>query len=138
MGESLKHPGIEMQCVVSGKDTNGQVCSYIEKTDYMAGPPRHIHYGQYEIFYVLEGQYRFVGGKEEQVLGPGESLVIPPGQEHAFQAISKDGAKMRFDLLPALKSEEFFEGLSDVIAQEKDIAAYFGSYDSELTGPPLS
>lgn len=137
MTSPIRHSGVEMQLILDPDDSDGQVCAYLERTDFEAGPPLHVHHKQYEIFHVLEGKYRFQVDGAEKVLGPGETAVVSPGQTHAFQAVSPQGAKMRFDLIPALKAKEFFSGLPDVIIQGGDLATFFEKYDSQLMGPPL-
>ncbi|MBZ0167310.1 MAG: hypothetical protein K8I00_10940, partial [Candidatus Omnitrophica bacterium] len=65
------------------------------------------------------------------------TVVVAPGQTHAFQAVSSQGGKMRFDHIPALKSKEFFAKLPLIIRQGGDLGAFFQQYDSQLMGPPL-
>ncbi|MCA9403649.1 MAG: cupin domain-containing protein [Candidatus Omnitrophica bacterium] len=138
MNTPLNHPGIEMTLIVDPASVDGKLCAYEEKTDVNSGPPLHIHHRQHEIFQVLEGQYRFFLEGEERLLGPGQTAVVRPGQTHAFKAVSPHGARMRFDLIPALKSTEFFAMLPQVIKDGGDVPALFRQFDSELVGPPLS
>lgn len=138
MTTSLKHPGVEMTLLLGPDQTNGQVCAYVELTDFQAGPPRHIHQHQYELFHVLEGKYHFSLDGEEQILGPGETVVVAPGQTRAFKAVGWPGAKMRFDLVPALHSKDFFARLPRIIRQGGDLGAFFQHDDSQLVGAPLS
>lgn len=138
MSSPLKHPGIAMILIIDPDSVDGKLCAYEERTDCHGGPPLHVHHRQHEIFHVLEGQYRFQVEGEERLLGPGDTTVVRPGQAHAFKAVSSQGGRMRFDLIPALTSREFFEALPQVIAAGGDLPALFRQYDSELVGPPLS
>jgi mannose-6-phosphate isomerase-like protein (cupin superfamily) len=47
------------------------------------GPRLHKH-PYPELFFVLEGQGTFSDGSEERVAGPGEVVIVPPEQPHAF------------------------------------------------------
>jgi mannose-6-phosphate isomerase-like protein (cupin superfamily) len=47
------------------------------------GPKLHKH-PYAELFFVLEGQGTFSDGSEERSVGPGEVVIVPPEQPHAF------------------------------------------------------
>ena len=49
-----------------------------------AGPLRHRHTVMTDIFYVLEGELAFRIGDEQQVVGPGGFVLVPPGVVHTF------------------------------------------------------
>lgn len=48
------------------------------------GPLRHRHTWMTDIFYVLEGELAFRIGDEQQVVGPGGFILLPPGVVHTF------------------------------------------------------
>ncbi len=54
-------------------------------------PPLHIHQTEDELFQVLEGEFRFVVGKEEHRAGPGEVLLAPKGVPHTYRVESAAG-----------------------------------------------
>jgi mannose-6-phosphate isomerase-like protein (cupin superfamily) len=47
--------------------------------------PPNSHKAAFEFFYVLAGQGRAICGEAEVALGPGASLLIPPGGEHVIE-----------------------------------------------------
>jgi mannose-6-phosphate isomerase-like protein (cupin superfamily) len=47
------------------------------------GPRLHKH-PYAELFFVLEGEGTFSDGTLEQVVGPGEVVIVPPDTPHAF------------------------------------------------------
>jgi mannose-6-phosphate isomerase-like protein (cupin superfamily) len=47
------------------------------------GPKLHKH-PYAELFFVLEGHGTFSDGSEERSVGPGEVVIVPPEQPHAF------------------------------------------------------
>lgn len=51
-----------------------------------SGPPRHVHAEHDEMWYVLEGRFRFALGDREFAAGPGDVVVGPRGVPHTFRA----------------------------------------------------
>jgi mannose-6-phosphate isomerase-like protein (cupin superfamily) len=49
----------------------------------------HVHAGEDDAFYILEGEMIFMFGGEEAAAPPGTFVLVPPGIEHAFR---NDGA----------------------------------------------
>jgi quercetin dioxygenase-like cupin family protein len=45
----------------------------------------HVHGDQDKVYIVLEGQGTFQIGKEEQVLGAGQGVMAPAGEEHGVR-----------------------------------------------------
>jgi len=50
--------------------------------------PMHIHHGEAEIFYVLEGDIVAWAGDDQLSLGAGGALYLPADQQHAFGIVS--------------------------------------------------
>ena len=50
----------------------------------------HVHEGEDDAFYILEGEMTFTFGDEEAAAGPGTFVLVPPGVEHGFR---NDGAE---------------------------------------------
>lgn len=48
------------------------------------GPLRHRHTEMTDIFHVLEGELNFGVGDEQQVVGAGGFVLVPPGMLHTF------------------------------------------------------
>ncbi|MEM6796605.1 MAG: cupin domain-containing protein [Acidobacteriota bacterium] len=53
---------------------------------------RHHHKRMTEVFYILEGEVEFAFDDETVLLGPGDTLTIPPNVWHA--AACRDGGRM--------------------------------------------
>jgi mannose-6-phosphate isomerase-like protein (cupin superfamily) len=45
----------------------------------------HVHEGEDDAFYILEGEMTFVIGDEEVAAPPGTFVLAPPGVEHGFR-----------------------------------------------------
>ena len=52
---------------------------------------------------------RFRMGHKRVVAGPGEVVVVPPGQKHDFANAGNEDALVRVEVQPALRMEELFE-----------------------------
>jgi mannose-6-phosphate isomerase-like protein (cupin superfamily) len=48
------------------------------------GPDLHVHDGEDDSFYILEGELTFVVEEDEVVAGPGTFVLVPPGVRHTF------------------------------------------------------
>jgi quercetin dioxygenase-like cupin family protein len=147
-GEGRKHGHIQLKGVnvnildvkISGSDTEGDLAIF-EQTSLSPGrgTPFHVHPNQDEIFYVLEGSYRFKVGDELFDLSVGESIFLPRAVPHAWTQASEKG-KMMVVLQPAGKLENFFVTMA-ALTEEPDQAAIkkiFAENDMEVVGPPLS
>lgn len=49
------------------------------------GPPPHVHDELHDMFYVLAGTLTVVVGDDEQELGPGTFVCVPPGTVHTIR-----------------------------------------------------
>lgn len=111
-GDVLEHPVTRERLVIrkTTRDTNGalfQADLYFQPGAFVAA--EHIHPLQEEHFEVIAGTLRGrVGGKE--VSGkPGEKFVVPAGTPHTWWNSGEDELHFVAELLPALKTETFFE-----------------------------
>ncbi|MFT7488330.1 MAG: quercetin dioxygenase-like cupin family protein, partial [Candidatus Promineifilaceae bacterium] len=62
---------LNIKCLISGKDTDGRIAVFEEIVAPGAGPPRHTHRTQVEVFHVIEGTLRFEIGGETKDVGSG-------------------------------------------------------------------
>ncbi|MDT7041791.1 cupin domain-containing protein [Candidatus Nitronereus thalassa] len=53
----------------------------------------HAHADQDKVYLVLDGQGSFRVGDQEQVLGPGQGVMAPAGEEHGV--VNTSGARLR-------------------------------------------
>lgn len=73
-----------------------------------AGSPPHLHNGDEEAFFVLDGEYEFVVGDEVVTRGPGTVTKIEKGVPHAFANKGDTPARMIIMNWPADLHERFF------------------------------
>ena len=56
-------------------------------------PPLHIHRTEDELFHILEGEFRFRIGQDEQSYTAGEVLLTPKGVPHTYRVDSPSGGR---------------------------------------------
>jgi quercetin dioxygenase-like cupin family protein len=146
-GEGRIHGHIKLKGVnsnildvkISGSDTNGDLAIF-EQTSLSQGKgtPLHIHHNQDEIFYVIEGSYKFQVGDDKYDLTTGESIFLPRKVAHAWTQVSEKG-KMIVTMQPAGKLENFFVTMAALDHQpsQQEIVALFLENDMQVVGPPL-
>lgn len=146
-GEGRKHGHIQLKGVnanildvkVSGSDTDGGLAIF-EQTSLSPGrgTPLHVHPGQDEVFYVIEGAYQFMVGSERFSLKAGDSIFLPRAVPHAWTQASPTG-KMLVTLQPAGKLENFFVAMAalDHEPSQAELQKHFEASEMKLVGPPL-
>ena len=124
---------------VSGKDTNGDLAIF-EQTSLSQGrgTPLHVHLGQDEVFYVLDGEYVFQVGGDKYRLKTGDSIFLPRHVPHAWTQVSPRG-HMLVTLQPAGKLEEFFVAMAAFKTEPtpQEVAQIFAAHEMKIVGPPL-
>ncbi len=147
-GEGRIHGHIKLKGVnsnildvkISGSDTNGDLAIF-EQTSLSPGrgTPLHIHHLQDEIFYVIEGSYKFQVGDDKYDLTMGDSIFLPRKIAHAWTQVSEKG-KMTVIFQPAGKLEEFFVTMASLNHEPSpdEIAKIFADNDMQVVGPPLT
>ena len=125
---------------VSSADTAGLFAVVVETTPPGSGPPLHQHSREDEWFYVLDGEYRFLVGKEIITVGKGDSLFAPRNIPHTFQNIAKEPGQLLAVNQPG-GLEAFFAELEQACAsgipEPAKLTPIFGRYGLQLLGPPL-
>lgn len=72
-------------------------------------PPPHSHPGNEELVYVLEGTLRYTVGGDTRDLRPGDSMVTPCGEVHAFANPHAEAARALVINTPDIGSDYFRE-----------------------------
>ena len=66
----------------------------------------HYHKETEEIYYILVGQARMtIGGQQEEV-GPGDAIAIPPGEVHTIENIGTEELKFLCCCAPGYEHED--------------------------------
>jgi len=115
----------------------GQMIRFVEgspellvmESSYRAGSPPappHLHPSQDERFVVLSGAVEVKVDGVERTLRDGDELVIPAGTAHEFGGHASEDGTVRWEVRPALRMREFFEGVF-AVAQAAHAAQGEGS-----------
>jgi mannose-6-phosphate isomerase-like protein (cupin superfamily) len=103
---------------------------------------QHVHPHQEERFAVVAGTMRFRMGRRRVVAGPGDVVIVPPGQKHDFANVGEGNALVQVEVRPALKMEQLFEtavGLAEQgrtflggIPRPLDLAVFTREFEDEV------
>jgi mannose-6-phosphate isomerase-like protein (cupin superfamily) len=141
-GREIKIPGVaEISTVKAGGAETGGAVSIHEQWHGPddTGVPRHFHKQLDEMYYVLEGEMRFLLGEEEIVAGPGTFLYIPHGTVHAWRPTGTGSVRQLLIAIPG-GFEGYLDEMQSLPAPEEDPEAWRGlnrRWDAEVVGPPL-
>jgi quercetin dioxygenase-like cupin family protein len=136
----IRLTGTVIDIKVSALDTGGGLCVAEITSLRKGGPARHLHHGQDEWFYVLEGGYVIEVGGERHEPGPGGSVLAPREVAHAWARVGEGTGRLIAALQPAGEIEAFFEDLAKLGAGpgHEELSRAFSSHGMELAGPPRS
>lgn len=82
------------------------------------GARPHRHDRSAEMFYMLDGEARFLSGDEVVTAGAGDLVVVPPGRPHAFAAAPGRDADMLIVITPGVERFEYFRHLQRIALGE--------------------
>ena len=126
------------------RDTNGELFEiefFVRDFALVAARP-HIHTNN-ERVEVIAGRARMRKGREELSLGPGETVVIPPGVVHSIRREGEEFLHFRLQFRPAMKVETMFETVIGLHRDGKNFrhpllaAVLAREHDTYLGGPPI-
>lgn len=109
--------------------------------------PLHVHDGEGENFYMLEGEVRIKIGNETRTMRTGEAVSVGAGTAHSFRVISKEARFLTVttgqfeDMVRSLSRPATTAGLPPQDAPtEEQITALVqtcGAHGIEVVGPPV-
>ena len=79
------------------------------------GAPPHLHRGQDETHYILEGEYRFDCDGRPIDAGPGSVVHVPRGTAHAFTNTGTANGRLLFVETPAGPLERWLDEIGDPV-----------------------
>jgi quercetin dioxygenase-like cupin family protein len=108
-GETLKGPaGGPLTFKARAAQTGGALTAFENEIAPGDGPPLHVHAGEDESWYVLEGTLRFTIGEEQSEAPAGSFVFVPRGSPHCFKNVGAEPARILVMFTPA-GMETFFE-----------------------------
>jgi quercetin dioxygenase-like cupin family protein len=111
------------------------------------GPPLHLHEGEAEAFYILDGELTIVLGQDRLRAAAGAFVFVPPGVKHAFVVESAEARFLAFAMPPG-KLEAFLDelgrpateaGLPPRLDSPPDFALFDAAakrHGQQVVGPP--
>ena len=130
-----------------GAETGGAFAQVEVDDPQGCAPPMHIHHGEEETFYVVDGAVTVISGGERIDLEAGDYALVPRGVEHAY-VVRSERARMLITFSPS-GFEEFFvqEGIpveaddsappvGGVQPTPEEFIRRLAPYGCEVTGPP--
>jgi quercetin dioxygenase-like cupin family protein len=147
-GEGRTIPGTgAITLIATAEQTGGSIGVFEGTSPPGDGPPRHIHYGSDELFYLLEGEFLFLVGERQESVSAGTYIFVPRGTVHAYKAVGTERGRLLMAFIPGgpeRLAEEFVklstegEGVNRSMAEQNKMFAELNEkYDSEFVGPPL-
>ena len=100
--------GLQIIGKVFSEDTHGAYSVIVSTTPPDGGAPPHVHEIEDELFYVLEGSFRFTCGEEQFLANKGAVVVLPKGIPHAFKNVGTTAGRMMNTITPG-GFEKFFD-----------------------------
>ena len=79
----------------------------------------HLHPHQEERFTITAGRAHFIVNGKEQIVGPGETIVVPVGVRHSESNPGTVAIEGVVELRPALRSREMHEAFGGLSAEGK-------------------
>ncbi len=141
-GRQIKIPYVpEISTIKAGAADTGGTISVHEQWHGPddTGVPRHFHHELVEMYYVLEGDMRFLLGEEEIVAGPGTFVYIPHGTVHAWRPTGKGPVRQLLIAIPG-GFEGYLDEMQSLPTPQENAEAWRDlnrRWDVEVVGPTL-
>jgi uncharacterized protein YndB with AHSA1/START domain/mannose-6-phosphate isomerase-like protein (cupin superfamily) len=125
-GAVLEMPtlGVRVEMRKTAAETGGELVEFDvvgRARGFLVQP--HVHPGQSERHEVIEGGLRLVVGRRSTLLRPGEAAEVPPGARHRQLPDGDGPGRVRVQLRPAGRAEDFLARLAEIDAA----GSYIGS-----------
>jgi mannose-6-phosphate isomerase-like protein (cupin superfamily) len=109
-GESRTIPGTNaITLIATAEQTGGSLGVFEDTTSPGDGPPRHVHHGSDELFYILEGQFLILVGERQESVSAGTYVFVPRGTLHAYNVTGTERGRMLSAFIPGGPERGFEE-----------------------------
>jgi quercetin dioxygenase-like cupin family protein len=96
--------------IATVEETGGSIGVFEDSSSPGDGPPRHVHHGSDELFYLLEGEFLILVGERQERVSAGTYVFVPRGTVHAYKVIGTERGRVLSAFVPGgpeLAFEEF-------------------------------
>lgn len=128
-GEHLNILGGLVTYKATTQNTDGAFFVFEGRTEPGDGTPPHYHLYEDELFYVLEGTFRFVLGDQQVEAEAGAFLFAPRGAVHGFQNIGTTPGRTFVLVTPGNYTEQFFAAIGEPVVDPNNLPAPSGPPD---------
>jgi quercetin dioxygenase-like cupin family protein len=138
-GDKLSFFGMELVWLITPEQTRNRFFQVLHLSPPATGVPMHIHHGEEEAIYVLEGQLVAQIGDEVVTAGPGDAVMLPKGAKHGWRVTGNRTARIvfTFDVTPECDYETMFASLVGLQPDEVDrLVAICAANNIEMLTPP--
>ncbi len=138
-GKPMKYRGRHPNdIIISKKDTDNNLSVFLFTGYDKVGPSLHMHFNQDELFYIVEGNYRFVVGEETMELGVGDTIFLPRNIPHSWIQLTERG-RLLYAVQPAGTLEEFFIEMNELSKppSEEESQRIHLKHGMKIVGPGL-
>lgn len=140
-GTPLETPtGGSVTIKTNTRNTNGSLTVLEFVNPANDGPALHTHLREDELWYVLDGEYRFKAGDAIFRVSKGGMAFGPRGTPHCFQSIGDTPGRLLVITTPS-GLERFFEQFAELLpgpVSPERLAAVGHANWIEFVGPPLA
>lgn len=140
-GATVRNPvGGPLTFKLRGAETNGTLAAFESIAAPGEGPPLHVHANEEEVWYALEGTFRFKLEGEVRPAPAGSFVFIPRGVVHTWQNIGDSPGRLLAIVTPA-GFETFFERFGELPADaavQEEFRALGSQVGMHVVGPPLA
>ena len=122
------------------RDTHGSMTVVEFSVSPKNGPGAHIHFREDELWYVIEGEFRFKAGNAMLHASTGGFVFGPRGVPHAFQNIGESAGRLLVITTPS-GLERFFDQYARRLPGPIDqdtLDAIAADNWAKFVGPPLA
>jgi quercetin dioxygenase-like cupin family protein len=111
--EKLTFLGMHLHWLITREMSDGAFAQFLHVSPPGTGVPMHIHHGEDESMYVIEGEVVARVGDRTVTCRAGDALMMPRGVRHGWRVAGEVDARLHFtlDLAPEGDWEEMFRGL---------------------------
>jgi quercetin dioxygenase-like cupin family protein/uncharacterized protein YndB with AHSA1/START domain len=116
----MEQLGIRVEILHTAAETGGELF----EMDVIGRPAgffnqRHVHTTQAERIEVVSGAMKVAMNGEEHVIAEGRSIEIPPGTPHTQVPLGEGPGRVRIQVRPAERTEEFLRDLARLCRERK-------------------
>ena len=109
--------GLDMKVLLTTEVTGGAISVLMAWHKPGEGPPDHVHFGQEEMFFIVEGTYELTVDGQTTTAGAGTIVFIPRNVVHRFKNVGDTTACMLDWSLPG-GQDHYFQAIGDLAAGE--------------------